>query len=275
MSSSEHHDYHLVDPSPWPIVGALSALLMFVGAVFFLHEKPAGNFLLPAGSILVIFTMVVWWLNVIKEGKEGGHHTEIVRKGLRFGMALFILSEVMFFFAFFWSFFKSMLQPGLLFEGSHIFETSFLEGFWPPAGVVTFDPWDIPLLNTLVLLLSGTTVTWAHYAILNDDRKNLVKALTITVILGAIFTALQAYEYHHALFGFADGIYSSNFYMATGFHGVHVLIGTIFLAVCLVRAKRGSLTKEGHLGFEFAAWYWHFVDVVWLFLFFFVYVLGR
>jgi cytochrome c oxidase subunit 3 len=277
MSTEQHHDYHLVDPSPWPLIGSFSALTLAVGALFFMHDKPLGHFLLPIGFLMVIFTMYVWWKDVVHEGISGGHHTSLVRHGLRLGMALFILSEIMFFFAFFWSFFKTALSPELVFEGAHIFENlaTVARGTFPPAGVEAFDPWDIPLINTLVLLLSGTTVTWAHYALMHNDRKNLIRGLAITVVLGVIFTCLQAYEYHHAAFGFKDGIYSSNFYMATGFHGAHVLIGTIFLAICLVRSIKGQLTPDGHLGFEFAAWYWHFVDVVWLFLFTFVYVWGR
>jgi len=275
MSAKQKHNYHLVDPSPWPILGAFSALTMFVGLVLSLHEHAIGKVLMPAGLVLVLYTMFVWWKDVIKEGLSK-HHTSIVRHGLRLGMALFIASEVMFFFAFFWSFFKSALIPSLVFEGAHIFEIGkgFKQGIWPPAGIKTFDPWDIPLINTLILLFSGTTVTWAHHALMHNNRRDLIRGLAITVALGLSFSALQAFEYHHAHFGFKDGIYPSNFFLATGFHGVHVIIGTIFLAICLVRAIRGNLSPEGHLGFEFAAWYWHFVDVVWLFLFSFVYVWG-
>lgn len=274
---SEHkHDYHLVDPSPWPLVGAFSAMAMLVGVAMSMHGHAFGHILLPAGLLMVLVTMYNWWKNVVREGIVDKSHTSVVRKGLRIGMALFILSEVMFFFAFFWSFFKSAIAPVLLFDGNNIFDSAIpvVHGVWPPAGVKTFDAWDIPFINTLILLLSGTTVTWAHYALLNNNKKDMVRGLTLTVLLGITFTCLQAYEYHHAAFGFKDGIYSSNFYMATGFHGAHVLIGTIFLIVCLIRAKRDQFTPEGHLGFEFAAWYWHFVDVVWLFLFTFVYVWG-
>lgn len=277
-ASSKHHDYHLVDPSPWPIVGAFAALTMFIGLVSFLHEKPGGAVILGLGLAGVLTVMFVWWKDVIHEGIKGKHHTDLVRHGLRVGMALFILSEVMFFFGFFWAFFKAALVPVLVFDGgAHIFDEGIkaVRGTWPPAGINTFDPWDIPFINTLILLLSGTTVTWAHYALMHDNRKDLVRALWITVILGAMFTLLQAYEYHHAAFGFKDGIYASTFYMATGFHGAHVLIGTIFLAICLIRAIKGQMTPEGHLGFEFAAWYWHFVDVVWIFLFIFIYVWGE
>jgi cytochrome c oxidase subunit 3 len=275
MAAKQNHNYHLVDPSPWPIVGSFSALLLATGALFFIHDKAMGKILLPAGLFMVLFSMFAWWRDVIKEGSQG-HHKSVVRSGLRLGMALFILSELMFFFAFFWSFFKAVLMPVLVFDGSHLFEQgiSVVSGIWPPTGIKTLDAWDIPFINTLILLLSGSTVTWAHYCLLHNDRKNLIRALLITVILGAIFTCFQVYEYHHASFGFKDGIYASNFYMATGFHGAHVLIGTLFLTVCLIRAIKGQMDPEGHLAFEFAAWYWHFVDVVWLFLFAFVYVWG-
>jgi cytochrome c oxidase subunit 3 len=194
-------------------------------------------------------------------------HSREVAVGLRFGMALFIVSEVMFFAAFFWAFFNASALPKLPLEDVW----AIAPGIWPPKGIEPFDPWSIPFLNTLILLLSGTTVTWAHHALLNNDRKGLIQGLTYTVILGMIFTSFQAYEYMHASFGFKEGVYASTFYMATGFHGFHVIIGTIFLFVCLMRAKKGHFTPERHLGLEFAAWYWHFVDVVWLFLFVCVY----
>lgn len=275
MSEQKYHDYHLVDPSPWPLVGALSAATMFVGLVLFMHGVELGKVVFPVGLLGVLFVMYVWWRDVIKEGFHGDH-TNIVRHGLRLGMALFIASEVMFFFAFFWSFFKSALQPALVYTGDYLFEigNTVTQGVWPTAGIVPLDAWDLPLINTLILLLSGTTVTWAHYALIKNDKKHLVIGLVLTILLGATFTCLQAVEYGHALFGFKDGIYPSNFYMATGFHGAHVLIGTLFLTVCLIRAIKGQFSPEGHLGFEFAAWYWHFVDVVWLFLFVFVYVWG-
>jgi len=276
MSEDKHHDYHLVDPSPWPLVGAFSALSMFIGLVFIFHGQEPGKIIFPAGLIMVLFTMYVWWRDVVREGITGGFHTSIVRHGLRIGMALFIVSEVMFFFGFFWSFFKASLNPVLVYEGAHIFDSvvAAKSGVWPPVGIKTFDPWDVPFINTLILLLSGTTVTWAHYSLMHNNRKDLIRGLLVTILLGMSFTCLQAFEYHHAKFHFKDGIYPSTFFMATGFHGAHVIIGTIFLTVCLFRALRGQFTPEGHLGFEFAAWYWHFVDVVWLFLFSFVYVWG-
>lgn len=282
MSEKQSHPYHLVDPSAWPLLGAFSAMIMFAGAVLSLHGYPeaypiAGQLTFLTGLGLVLLTMFLWWYDVVYEARVGKHHNPTVQHGLRIGMALFILSEVMFFFGFFWVFFKSALLPSLIMEDgvTHIFENVALAfGTWPPAGIETLDAWDLPLLNTLILLLSGCTCTWAHYAILEKNRKDELTALSLTIILGFTFTALQAYEYHHAAFGFKDGIYPSAFYMATGFHGFHVIVGTLFLTVCWFRAMKGHFTKEGHIGFEFAAWYWHFVDVVWLFLFACVYIWG-
>jgi cytochrome c oxidase subunit 3 len=221
--------------------------------------------------ISVISIAWIWWRDVVKEGLVDKAHTKVVRQGLRFGMALFILSEVMFFFAFFYSFFHAKIYPAPLLDGVWALK----EGIWPPEGIKAFDPWELPFINTLILLLSGTTVTWAHHAVQSKGRqKEVVLALALTVVLGASFTCLQAFEYHHAAFGFKQGIFAANFYMATGFHGMHVIIGTLFLGVCWFRARKGQFSPEGHLGLEFAAWYWHFVDVVWLFLFAFVYIWG-
>lgn len=265
------HPYHLVNPSPWPIISAFACLLLAGGGLFFMHDKPGGPYILIAGFAAVIWCMYVWWKDVLKEGSIDKAHTKPVQRGLRMGMGLFIVSEVMFFVAFFWAFFNASLVPVLPWDG---FWPAAEEGVWPPAGVETFDAWDLPFINTLILLLSGTTVTWAHHGLLEGNQKALKQGLFLTVLLGLLFTCLQAYEYGHAAFGFKDGIYSSTFYMATGFHGFHVIIGTIFLAVCWIRSLRGTLTKENHLGLEFAAWYWHFVDVVWLFLFVSIYWWG-
>jgi cytochrome c oxidase subunit 3 len=177
----------------------------------------------------------------------------------------------MFFVAWFWAFFDASLFAD---EAQQVARVEFTGGQWPPEGVQVFDPWHLPLLNTLILLTSGTTVTWAHHALLHNDRQGLIRGLVLTVLLGALFTGVQAYEYAHAAFSFGGSIYGATFFMATGFHGFHVIIGTIFLTVCLIRAVRGDFTPEQHFGFEAAAWYWHFVDVVWLFLFFCVYVWG-
>lgn len=263
------HPYHLVDPSPWPLVASMSLLALTLGGAGAMHGESWGIPAASAGLLGVLFVMYVWWRDVIREGQQA-HHTGAVQHGLRAGMGLFITSEVMFFVAFFWAYFNAGLFPKLPLEDIWAIK----DGIWPPADITTMDAWHLPFLNTLILLLSGTTVTWAHHALLHGDNKGVVQGLAYTVALGVIFTALQVAEYSHAAFGLTDGVFASTFYMATGFHGLHVLIGTIFLAVNLVRAMRGSLTEKHHLGFEFAAWYWHFVDVVWLFLFIFVYWWG-
>ena len=267
------HNYHLVNPSFWPFFGSLSVCCGMFGAVFTMHKMQAGYYLLGAGFFFTLFTMFFWWKDVIKEGRVDKEHTPIVQKGLKIGMLLFIISEIMFFFAFFFSFFHATVFPIDIFVDFWPVK----EGIWPPEGIKTLDAWDVPFMNTLILLLSGTSVTWAHYGLLNNDKESLVQGLGVTVLLGFIFSGFQVYEYVHALnhnFDFTSSVYGANFYMATGFHGFHVLVGTIFLAVCFFRARSDHFTEDNHLGFEFAAWYWHFVDVVWLFLFCFVYIWG-
>tara|TARA_B100000676_G_scaffold212320_1_gene208713 strand:+ start:15463 stop:16320 length:858 start_codon:yes stop_codon:yes gene_type:complete len=281
-STDEHtehgHDYHLVDPSPWPALGAFAAFLLTFGVVLFLHPDMLGEglepmltslgaFIFVPGFLLVLYTMFVWWRDVILEAEFDGHHSPVVQLGLRYGMALFICSEVMFFVAFFWAFFESSLFP-------KEFPYELAGGVWPPQGVETFAPFGLPFMNTLILLLSGCTVTWAHHALREGDRDGLIKGLGYTILLGLLFTGVQAYEYSHATFAFTGGIYGSTFYMATGFHGAHVIIGTTFLIVCYFRAQKGHFKPEHHFGFEAAAWYWHFVDVVWLFLFCCIYWWG-
>ena len=214
---------------------------------------------------------IVFGIDWRAEAEYGGYHTRVVQISHRYGMIMFIASEVMFFFAWFWAFFDASLYAG---EIKQYLRVEYTGGHWPPKGIEVFDPWHLPLLNTLILLLSGTTVTWAHHALLENDRNGLKWGLILTCALGALFTGVQIFEYQHAAFAFKSSIYGATFFMATGFHGFHVLIGTIFLIVCLVRALKGHFTSERHLGFEFAAWYWHFVDVVWLFLFIAIYLWG-
>jgi cytochrome c oxidase subunit 3 len=207
---------------------------------------------------------------VVREA-HSGHHTRVVQLHLRYGMIMFIASEVMFFVAWFWAFFDASLFAG---EPAQVARVQATGGHWPPAGIAVFDPWHLPFLNTLILLTSGTTVTWAHHALLHNDRRGLKWGLALTIVLGVLFTSIQAYEYAHAAFSFGGNIYGATFFMATGFHGFHVIVGTIFLTVCLIRAFLGHFTPQQHFGFEAAAWYWHFVDVVWLFLFACIYVWG-
>jgi cytochrome c oxidase subunit III len=287
----KEHDYHLVDPSPWPLVASIGAMIMMIGAVCWMRSAAGeplfgvkGPTLFIPGFMIVLYAAYCWWRDVIRESHKGDH-TPVVQLHLRYGMILFIASEVMFFVAWFWAYFDASLFPA----GVHTLQNSneliglvqrneVLGGHWPPKAdanfKTVFSPWGLPLVNTLILLLSGVTVTWAHHALLHDDRRGLVSGLTLTVILGALFSYFQYVEYGHAGFSYSGHIYGATFFMATGFHGFHVLVGTIFLAVCLVRAMRGDFTKEKHFGFEAAAWYWHFVDVVWLFLFACIYVWG-
>ena len=272
MAGHKQHDYHIIDPSPWPILAAFGVFTMLFGAVVWMDARgelpyagsPWGFW---AGFAIVIYAAFVWWSDVVKEAHKGDH-TPVVKIGLRYGMLLFIMSEVMFFGAWFWMYIKHWMYP-MVGEYNP-------EGAWPPPGVEVIDPWHLPLLNTLILLTSGAAATWAHHAIMENDREGLVDGLLIAIVLGVLFTAVQAYEYleifHYNWFGEAGNIYKSSFFAATGFHGLHVLIGTIFLFVCLLRALRGHFNAEAHIGFEAAAWYWHFVDVVWLFLFALIYV---
>jgi cytochrome c oxidase subunit 3 len=265
MAHEKNHDYHILQPSIRPFLGALSAFVMLTGAVFWMGEITPYIFFIGLAGVL--YTMYEWWSDVIAEANIGDH-TPVVTIGLRYGMILFITSEVMFFVAWFWSFFKHAMYP--MTDGSPM-----IDGVWPPVGIETFDPWHLPLINTLILLCSGCFCTWAHHAIVHEnDRDGLKKGLLGAVLLGILFTVFQAYEYSHAAFTFDGNIYGANFFMATGFHGFHVVIGTIFLFVCYLRAQAGAFTPEKHTGLEAAAWYWHFVDVVWLFLFFAVYIWG-
>jgi cytochrome c oxidase subunit 3 len=268
---AKHHDYHLVDPSPWPVIGAVGAFFLAIGAIYYMHHDDNGHmaaWAMAPGFGIVLYTMFMWWRDVRMEASTG-YHTRVVQIHHRYGMMLFIASEVMFFVAWFWAYFDVALFPG---DPAMFARTEVTGGVWPPASVATFDPWHLPLLNTLILLTSGTTVTWAHHAIIEGDRQGAKQALWLTVALGLIFTLCQAYEYGHAAFDFSGNIYGATFFMATGFHGFHVIVGTIFLAVCLLRLYAGQFTPTQHFGFEAAAWYWHFVDVVWLFLFACIYV---
>ena len=279
MAGAKHHDYHLVEPSIWPLVGSFAAMTMFGGLVLFMHDNPIGVWVLGLGLAAVLATFYFWWADVVREA-HAGDHTPVVQLHLRYGMILFIASEVMFFLGWFWAWFDFALfpQPLEIVDGvvTNLIGQDGAAALmsFPPKGIEVINAFDLPLLNTLILLCSGTTVTWAHHALLHDDRAGLIKGLWVTIGLGLIFSAVQMYEYAVAPFPFAGLNYSSAFYMATGFHGFHVFVGTIFLIVCLIRAYKGHFTPKQHFGFEAAAWYWHFVDVVWLFLFIVVYVWG-
>jgi cytochrome c oxidase subunit 3 len=267
MAHGKTHDYHILPPSIWPLFGAMSALVMTSGMVLFMHKTAGGGYVGLLGLAGVLLTMFEWWRSVAHEANTG-HHTPVVQLHLRYGMVMFIASEVMFFVGWFWAFFDFSLFPSVL--------SKAIGGQWPPKSLeAVLNPLDLPLLNTLILLCSGTTLTWAHHAMITGNRANVKTGLWLTIALGLLFSTLQAYEYAHAPFPFGQNTYGSAFYMATGFHGFHVIIGTIFLSVCLFRTYRGDFTPKQHFGFEAAAWYWHFVDVVWLFLFVAIYVWGN
>jgi cytochrome c oxidase subunit 3 len=287
MAGAKNHDYHILKPSFWPLLGAFSALAMAAGGIMWMHgahispEKAnGGGWIFFLGLAGVLLTMRLWWGDVIKEAHHGDH-TPVVQLHFRYGMILFIASEVMFFVGWFWAFFDFALFPSTV---------DAVGGVWPPKGIEVINPFELPLLNTIILLTSGTTVTWAHHALIHGqrggektglwgllgvgNRDGVLKGLWLTIVLGTLFTSIQAYEYAHAPFAYSGLNYGAAFFMATGFHGFHVIIGTLFLIVCLIRAYKGEFTPRQHFGFEAAAWYWHFVDVVWLFLFVTIYVWG-
>ncbi|ANK13189.1 cytochrome c oxidase subunit 3 [Erythrobacter neustonensis] len=283
MAGKVNHDYHILEPDIWPIVGSFSALTFTSGLVLSLYPDVFGSsagIVMWAGLAGLIATFFMWFKNIVVEAQRGDH-TPVVQLHMRYGMILFIASEVMFFVGWFWAFFDFALFPTPLTYDAATGATTSLFGeagaaaaSFIPEGLEVLDPFALPLLNTLILLCSGTTVTWAHHSLIHGDREGLKQGLWATIALGVLFSAIQAYEYAAAPFGFGGNTYSSAFYMATGFHGFHVIVGTIFLAVCLFRAYKGHFTPRQHFGFEAAAWYWHFVDVVWLFLFVAIYVWG-
>lgn len=279
-TTGKPHPYHIVRSSPWPFVGAAAAGLLAAGAVMYMHGVSLGGLNIGLKGVLlglvgVLAVMALWWRDVVHEATVEKAHTERAVTGLRYGMALFIASEVMFFVAFFWAFFDASLFAG---EAGQYLRTEFTGGVWPPERIEeVIPPFGLPFLMTMILLLSGCTVTWAHHALVRGNNKDAATGIALTFLLGFIFLGFQVYEYAHAvhLFGFKDSVYGSTFYMATGFHGFHVLIGSIFLVVCWVRTLKGHFTPQRHFGFEAAAWYWHFVDVVWLFLFVAIYFWGN
>nr|BDE56938.1 cytochrome c oxidase subunit III [Aquatica lateralis] len=258
---NKNHTYHLVEISPWPILGAFSTMIMLTGVIKWFHLYQMN--LLLIGTLCTIMVMIQWWRDTTREGTFQGLHTFKVVKGLRWGMILFITSEVLFFVSFFWSFFHSSLAPSI--------EIGMI---WPPKSIIPFNPIQIPLLNTTILISSGITVTWAHHSLMENNYNQAIYSLGLTILLGIYFSILQAYEYMESTFTIADSVYGSSFFMATGFHGIHVMIGTTFLTVCLLRQFKNHFSSTHHFGFEAAAWYWHFVDVVWLFLYISIYWWG-
>nr|QGK86784.1 cytochrome c oxidase subunit III [Siobla xizangensis] len=259
--SKKNHTFHLVDYSPWPLLSALSTLSLMAGSVTWFHLN--NNHLFLWSLITILLIMYQWWRDIVRESTYQGLHTSSVTMGMRWGMILFITSEIFFFLSFFWAFFHSSLSPSIE-----------IGGIWPPKGIEPFNPFHIPLLNTLILVSSGATITWSHHSLMNENKKETMISLLFTIILGIIFSMLQKYEYNESPFTMADSIYGSTFFMATGFHGIHVLIGTSFMLINYYRLKFNHFSIFHHFGFEASAWYWHFVDVIWLFLYISIYWWG-
>nr|WRW11477.1 cytochrome c oxidase subunit III [Eteoneus sigillatus] len=259
--SNKNHPYHLVNYSPWPLTGSIGTLTLVSGLSLMFNNK--NMTIMYLGMTITLLTMYQWWRDISREATFQGYHNSIVIKGMKISMILFIISEIMFFVSFFWAFLHSSLSP-----------TMEIGMNWPPKGIYSFNPMEIPLLNTMILLTSGMTVTWTHHSLIFNDYKQTKNSLILTVMLGVLFTILQGYEYMESKFTISDSIYGSCFFMATGFHGLHVIIGTIFLMTCMVRHLKNHFSKNHHYGFEAASWYWHFVDVVWLMLYIMVYWWG-
>ena len=278
---ADHGSYYLPAPSHWPIVGSAALLCLAVGATLAIHSLAGGSFLLGAGAAILAAMLIGWFGKVIDES-EGGLHSAQVDHSFRWGMSWFIFSEVMFFAAFFGAlFYGRIVSVPWLASGDNLLLWPGYTGGWPTAGPglkVAFTPmaaWGIPAINTLILLTSGGTVTWAHWALKKGSRTQLKLGLLFTVLLGASFLTLQVHEYmeayEHLGLTLGAGIYGATFFMLTGFHGLHVTIGTLMLSVILGRSLAGHFNTEHHFAFEAVSWYWHFVDVVWLLLFLFVY----
>ena len=257
----QSHPYHLVDPSPWPISMSFALLVLTVSAVLYMQGFKFGGYLLNLGVILVSTGMGLWFRDIIVESTYLGHHTEQVKRGLTIGIALFIVSELMAFLSIFWAYFHSSLSPSVEIGGT-----------WPPLGIETLDPLAIPLLNTILLLSSGAFITYAHHAIIKGNRRSAILGFILTLLFAILFTGLQGYEYSEAGFSIADSVYGTVFFASTGLHGLHVIIGTIFIAIQFIRILNHHITTTHHVGLESAIAYWHFVDVVWLFLYAFVYL---
>jgi len=259
-SSYQSFPFHLVSQSPWPILVSFSLLSLMLGAAMFMHGYPHGDNLLTWGFFITTYGMVLWFRDVISEGTYNGDHTKEVQRGLAIGFILFIISEVFAFLSVFWAFFHSSLSPSIVIGGT-----------WPPAGIKPLDPFSIPMVNTLLLVSSGAFITYGHHALMKGSRKDALWGTIVTIVLAIIFTGLQYYEYKDCSFTITDSIYGAVFFASTGLHGIHVVIGTIFLLLGLVRVVNYHLTDTHHQGHEAGIMYWHFVDVVWLFLFTTVY----
>nr|ATN42486.1 cytochrome c oxidase subunit 3 [Calophya schini] len=258
----KNHSFHMVDPSPWPMIISGQLLICVLGTLLFFNTK--STLCMYLSIFLITWIMMMWWRDVQRESTFQGNHTYSVTTSMKYGMILFISSEVFFFLSFFWSFFHHSLAPNI--------EMGMA---WPPQSIMSFNPMHIPLINTLILLSSGISVTWAHAAMCNNNFYHTKISLMITVLLGVYFSFLQYYEYQSASFCISDSVYGSTFFLTTGFHGIHVLIGTTFLSYTTLRLLQIHFSANHHLGMESAIWYWHFVDIVWLLLYLLLYWWGK
>nr|ARO34962.1 cytochrome c oxidase subunit III [Syrista parreyssii]UGN61581.1 cytochrome c oxidase subunit III [Syrista parreyssii] len=256
--SMNNHPFHMVEKSPWPITASFGMIVLTTGFIKWFHYKYYMMFMI--GLIIMIMSSIQWWRDIIRESTFQGLHSKEVYMNMNWGMILFITSEIFFFLSFFWAYFHASISPAIE-----------IGSIWPPNGINPFNPYHIPLLNTIILISSGASITWSHHSLINKNYKQSLISLIITILLGIYFSILQKYEYNEASFSISDSIYGSTFFMATGFHGIHVLIGTMFLIICVFRLKNNHFSSNHHFGFEAASWYWHFVDIVWLFLYISIY----
>uniref|UniRef100_A0AAU8G680 Cytochrome c oxidase subunit 3 n=1 Tax=Colposcenia aliena TaxID=3101724 RepID=A0AAU8G680_9HEMI len=258
----KNHQFHLVDPSPWPFLMSITLLSCTTLTTMMLNVK--NNFMMILVLLLVVWIMMVWWRDIQRESTFQGNHTKSVILSMKYGMILFICSEVLLFISLFWSFFHHSLTPGQ--------EIGLI---WPPVNMIPFNPLSIPLLNTLILLTSGISITWTHSSICNNNFYQSKNSLILTIILGLYFSMLQMFEYMTSPFSISDSVYGSSFFLTTGFHGVHVIVGTMFLIHCFNRMVKLHFNNYHHIGMELAIWYWHFVDIIWLFLYSSIYWWGK
>jgi heme/copper-type cytochrome/quinol oxidase subunit 3 len=260
-----YHDWHIVTFSPWPILNSLIIFTIPLSFVSFFRGIVSSLFIYYIALFLAIFVLFVWFKDVTRESSAEGFHTFAVQLSFNYGMLLFIFSEVMFFFAFFWGFFWLSFAPSIE-----------LNLTWPPTDFdnLAFEPFSIPLLNTIILLLSGVTITLAHLFIKDGSLKGAQIYIILTLLLAELFIMVQSFEYFSSSYDISDGGYATTFFLCTGFHGFHVIVGSIFIGVMAYRLFTSNFSRKHHFGFEAAAWYWHFVDVVWLFLFLMVYYWG-
>nr|UZT67508.1 cytochrome c oxidase subunit 3 [Trybliographa sp. ZJUH 20220008] len=253
-----NHPYHLVTLSPWPLLTSLSTMIMMSGSIMMFNYGQM--LIMMMGLTSIILCSYQWWRDMIRESTFQGSHTKLVTKGLKLSMILFILSELLFFISFFWTYLHSALSPNIE-----------IGAMWPPLNINQFNPYQIPFLNTILLLSSGFTITLSHHSILNKNKSLSTKSLLMTIFLGMTFSLIQMYEYLESSFTISDSIYGSIFFMTTGFHGLHVIIGTIFLIISYTRLTNNHLTPSHHFGFEAATWYWHFVDIIWIIVYTLIY----